>query len=119
MAEFIGPSGVRLFLILLICNPLIAEEPWSISPQHPVTQEVLPVLPKRASIDIHPLLRFYQKYISPLSGSTCRYTPTCSRYTAEAMHRFGTLKGIIMGIDRLIRCHPGQREHPLDPVRDF
>lgn len=65
------------------------------------------------------LIRFYQNYVSPLSGSTCHYSPTCSRYTAEAVARFGLLKGIIMGTDRLIRCHPGQREFPIDPPKDY
>lgn len=98
---------------------LDAEEPWSISREHPITREVFTEQIKPELPSTNFVIRFYQAYISPLSGSTCRYSPTCSRYTAEAIARFGLLKGIVMGTDRLIRCHPGQREYPIDPPRDF
>lgn len=111
--------GHPIVIGFLVAVSLYAEEPWSVSGQHPVTREVFPKQVEKELYSTNFVIRFYQTYISPLSGSSCRYTPTCSRYTAEAIARFGLLKGIVMGTDRLIRCHPGQREYPIDPPRDF
>lgn len=86
---------------------------------HPVTREAVRPEERPATVSGNLLIRFYQQYVSPLSGSTCHYAPTCSRYTAEAVARFGLLRGMLMGTDRLIRCHPGQREYPIDPPTDF
>lgn len=52
------------------------------------------------------LVRFYQYAISPLFPSTCRYTPTCSQYTIEALKEHGPINGGWMGIKRISRCHP-------------
>ena len=52
------------------------------------------------------LIRFYQISISPLLGPKCRYTPTCSQYTIEAVKKHGVLKGIYLGIKRILHCHP-------------
>lgn len=52
------------------------------------------------------LIRFYQKFISPLFPPMCRYQPTCSQYTLEAVGRFGALRGTLMGIARILRCNP-------------
>lgn len=108
-----------LALFMVIFKPLAAEEPWSISRQHPITIEVEPPRHEHRREANNPLISFYQNYVSPLSGSTCHYTPTCSRYTGEAIRKFGLLKGMLMGTDRLIRCHPGQREHPLDVPKEY
>ncbi|MGB3465724.1 MAG: membrane protein insertion efficiency factor YidD [Cyclobacteriaceae bacterium] len=54
---------------------------------------------------ILPIL-FYQAAISPLFPSACRYTPTCSQYTKEAILKHGVLKGILLGFKRISRCHP-------------
>lgn len=105
--------------LLIAVGAASAEDPWSISRAHPVTIEALPDAHEHAKGETNPLIRFYQNYISPLSGSTCHYSPTCSRYTAEAIRKFGTFKGIIMGTDRLIRCHPGQRDYPVDLPKVF
>ncbi|HON13105.1 MAG TPA: membrane protein insertion efficiency factor YidD [Treponema sp.] len=61
------------------------------------------------------LIRFYQKAISPHFPPSCRYTPTCSHYTYEAIQKYGPVKGLLMGIKRILRCHPF---HPggYDPV---
>lgn len=111
------PLAFAVFLAAF--TPLSAEEPWSISREHPVTTEVEPPRHEQRTESANPLIHFYQHYVSPLSGSTCHYTPTCSRYTGEAIRKFGLLKGMLMGTDRLIRCHPGQREHPLDVPREY
>ena len=52
------------------------------------------------------LIRFYQLVISPALGPKCRYTPTCSAYTVEALRKYGLIKGGWMGLKRLARCHP-------------
>ena len=62
------------------------------------------------------LIRFYQYALSPyLGGSKCRYTPTCSQYTLEAIQKYGPIKGIYLGTKRLSKCHPGGG-HGYDPV---
>jgi len=52
------------------------------------------------------LIKLYQVFISPLFPSSCRYTPTCSQYTKEALKKYGVLKGLWLGIKRISRCHP-------------
>jgi putative membrane protein insertion efficiency factor len=52
------------------------------------------------------VIKIYQILISPLFPSSCRYTPTCSHYTLEALKKYGLLKGIWLGIKRISRCHP-------------
>lgn len=51
-------------------------------------------------------IRIYQKYISSWTPSTCRYQPTCSHYTVEALQKHGALKGGWLGIKRIFSCHP-------------
>lgn len=52
------------------------------------------------------LIRLYQRFISPLLGSNCRFLPTCSHYTLEAVEKYGVLNGGWLGIKRIARCHP-------------
>jgi uncharacterized protein len=61
-------------------------------------------------------LRFYKRCISPMLPSACRYSPTCSEYMLNAIEKYGVLKGVGMGIGRLLRCHPFH-EGGFDPVR--
>ncbi|MEM0993300.1 MAG: membrane protein insertion efficiency factor YidD [Bacteroidota bacterium] len=61
------------------------------------------------------LIRFYQAAISPYLGQRCRYLPTCSAYTIEAIEEWGVFKGIWLGIKRISRCHPWGG-HGHDPV---
>jgi putative membrane protein insertion efficiency factor len=52
------------------------------------------------------LLRTYKRLISPLLLPACRYVPTCSEYAQEAIDRHGVLKGGLLALWRLLRCHP-------------
>ena len=51
-------------------------------------------------------IQAYRFAISPLLGSNCRYTPTCSAYTMVALERFGFFRGLGLGVRRVLRCHP-------------
>jgi putative membrane protein insertion efficiency factor len=61
------------------------------------------------------LIRVYQLTLSPWLGTQCRYDPTCSRYAAEAVTRFGVRRGAWLAAKRLARCHPWGRSG-YDPV---
>ncbi len=52
------------------------------------------------------LIRFYQRFISPLKPPTCRFHPTCSHYAYEAVARHGAVKGGYLAVRRILRCHP-------------
>ena len=61
------------------------------------------------------LIKIYQKAISPLLGNHCRFYPTCSAYSCEAIKKHGAAKGLFLSAKRLAKCHPF---HPggVDPV---
>ncbi len=52
------------------------------------------------------LLRGYKRYLSPWLPSSCRFEPTCSVYMYQAIERKGVVKGLALGVWRLMRCHP-------------
>ena len=61
------------------------------------------------------LIRFYQLALSPLKQPTCRFLPTCSQYSIEAIERFGVIKGTYLSVRRILKCHPFH-EGGYDPV---
>ena len=62
------------------------------------------------------LLRAYRLLISPLLGRNCRFEPSCSQFTEQAIARYGASKGAKMGLRRLLRCHPWGGAGGFDPV---
>ncbi len=79
-----------------------------------------PSLPARILIA---LIRLYQRYLSPDTGmprvwfpfGCCRFTPTCSAYTIDALARYGLILGLWYGFRRILRCHPWQ-QGGFDPI---
>lgn len=62
------------------------------------------------------LIRFYQKFISPMTPPSCRFEPTCSHYGYEAIQKHGFLRGGWLTIKRIGRCHPFYTGSLYDPV---
>ena len=62
------------------------------------------------------IIKLYKYIISPFLPNSCRFIPTCSEYSMEAISRYGALKGTYLALRRIVRCHPF---HPggFDPVR--
>jgi putative membrane protein insertion efficiency factor len=69
---------------------------------NPVMAFVL-LLPRNVCILI---LRIYRAVISPLYGDVCRYYPSCSSFTLQAIQQYGVVRGSWMGVRRIVRCHP-------------
>jgi len=61
------------------------------------------------------IIRFYQRFISPLLARHCRFYPTCSEYSVQALQKYGWRKGGLLAVKRLLKCHPF---HPggYDPI---
>ncbi len=62
-------------------------------------------------------IRAYQRVLSPMFGNRCRYYPSCSEYAAQAIGRFGILKGLVLAGWRLLRCNPWS-DGGFDPVEE-
>ena len=52
------------------------------------------------------LIKLYQRFISPMLGNNCRFVPSCSEYTRQAVDKYGIIKGSFKAIKRILRCHP-------------
>jgi hypothetical protein len=76
---------------------------------------VLVRIPRRLFVGI---VRGYQLLVSPHMPRTCRYHPTCSEYAVQAFRKYGAVKGLILTLHRLARCHPWGG-HGYDPPRWF
>lgn len=61
------------------------------------------------------MLKGYKKFISPILPPSCRYYPTCSEYMFQAVEKYGSFKGVFMGIKRILRCNPFSKGG-YDPV---
>ena len=61
------------------------------------------------------LIKGYQRFLSPLLGKNCRFSPSCSFYAIDAIVRFGAIKGSWLAIKRISKCHP-LNDGGIDPV---
>ena len=62
-------------------------------------------------------IKFYQLFLSPIIGQNCRYLPTCSEYTVGCLKQFGLIKGSLLSMKRISKCHPWGN-HGYDPIPD-
>ncbi len=60
-------------------------------------------------------VKIYQLFISPMLGASCRYTPTCSEYSIQALKKHGPIKGLYLAVKRILSCNPWGG-HGHDPV---
>lgn len=62
------------------------------------------------------LIKLYQRFVSPCFPPTCRFYPTCSTYAIQAINQYGAIRGVLIAVKRIIKCHPF---HPggYDPVK--
>ncbi|MGI6200528.1 MAG: membrane protein insertion efficiency factor YidD [Christensenellales bacterium] len=65
------------------------------------------------------LIALYRRYVSPIKPATCRFYPTCSSYAYQAVARFGAVKGGLLALRRILRCHPLHDGAYYDPVPDI
>tara|TARA_B100001758_G_C18166022_1_gene481684 strand:- start:247 stop:528 length:282 start_codon:yes stop_codon:yes gene_type:complete len=62
------------------------------------------------------LINIYKIVLSPLFGRQCRFDPTCSSYSKQAIIKYGSLKGIFLTVKRILRCNPWSKSDYIDPV---
>ena len=62
------------------------------------------------------LITLYQRFVSPAFPGKCRFRPTCSEYAIEAIRKYGVLKGVLLALRRILRCHPFYKGDIYDPV---
>ena len=84
-------------------------------------KKILSLLSSFLTVPIFVLIKLYQRFLSPMLGSSCRFYPTCSNYALESYRKYGLVSGSILTIKRLCRCHPfhsgGLDEVPLKNIR--
>ena len=71
-----------------------------------MVKNVMPQTRSLAEKFLLALIRLYQLTLSPFLGNHCRFTPSCSAYTSEAIGRYGVAKGVWLGVKRIARCNP-------------
>ena len=80
-------------------------------------KKIFSLLSSFLSIPVVVLIKLYQRFLSPMLGSSCRFYPTCSNYALESYKKYGLVFGSILTIKRLCKCHPfhsgGLDEVPL------
>tara|TARA_B100000945_G_C20355268_1_gene584302 strand:+ start:557 stop:772 length:216 start_codon:yes stop_codon:yes gene_type:complete len=64
---------------------------------------------------VHTIL-FYKKNLSCFLPTVCRFHPTCSQYCLDAIYKYGTFKGVFLGLKRILSCHPLSKKHGYDPL---
>jgi len=62
------------------------------------------------------LVRIYQNSLSLIMPSTCRFNPSCSQYMVDSINKHGSFKGVILGIKRILKCHPFSKHNGWDPA---
>ena len=62
------------------------------------------------------LIRLYQILISPYLGSNCKFSPSCSNYSIEALKKYGLVKGLYLSLIRILKCNPWNKNCGFDPV---
>jgi putative membrane protein insertion efficiency factor len=86
----------------------------SIASSRPTTAS-MPRGPQATTRALVRLVRMYQRLVSPVLPDTCRYTPSCSEYTAQALTTHGMVRGAWLSVRRIARCHPWA-DGGYDPV---
>lgn len=77
--------------------------------------KIVEIILKALALPFIFLIKIYQLFISPLLPSSCRFIPTCSAYTKEALEKYGLFKGLWLGLKRISKCHPWGKSG-YDPV---
>lgn len=90
----------------------------TVSPPTPPSAKPRRSLAQQAAIGA---VRLYQYTLSPMIGPCCRYAPSCSHYTCEAIEKHGVLGGVTLGAARILRCHPwgGSGYDPVPETSPF
>ena len=73
------------------------------------------IFTKTITLIIVGVIKFYQLFISPVLGPSCRHYPTCSEYSIESIKTHGVIRGGYLALKRILRCRPGGT-HGFDPV---
>ena len=63
------------------------------------------------------LIKIYQIILSPFLGKNCRFNPTCSVYTTQAISKYGVIKGSYLSLRRLMKCHPFSKHNYHNPIQ--
>ncbi|HEY4513356.1 MAG TPA: membrane protein insertion efficiency factor YidD [Candidatus Paceibacterota bacterium] len=79
------------------------------------TKITLSCLKMKLRVFLQNLINFYQNNISVFKKPSCVFYPSCSEYTKQAIQKYGSIKGVYLGILRIFRCHPWQKNH-MDPL---